>query len=98
LENALLHMLELAYWESEYERNQRQHRVHLNKARDGITHIIEESPSLKSYLAEILNVAYDTAWRNAETIMGREVRQECPWLLEQVGDDDFYPKPSRGAS
>ncbi|MBV8359495.1 MAG: DUF29 domain-containing protein [Deltaproteobacteria bacterium] len=33
LENALLHMLELAYWDAERERNQRQWRLHLKSAR-----------------------------------------------------------------
>jgi hypothetical protein len=40
-------MLELAYWEAEWEHNQRQWCLDLINARDGITNIIDDSPSLK---------------------------------------------------
>jgi hypothetical protein len=91
LQNALLHMLELAYWEAERERNQRQWHVHLINARDGIANIIEDSPSLKNYLAEILDVTYERARREAETLIGRHLPEKCEWTLTQVRDDTFYP-------
>jgi hypothetical protein len=92
LQNALVHMLELAYWESERERN-RQWRVHLINARDGIANIIEDSPSLKNYLADIVDVTYERARREAETLIGHELPKKCQWTLEQVRDDTFYPEP-----
>ena len=63
LQNALLHMLELVYWEAERERNQRQWRDHLINARNGIANIIEDSPSLENYLAEILDASCEYARR-----------------------------------
>jgi len=36
LESALLHMLELAYWDAERERNHWQWRLHLKNARRGM--------------------------------------------------------------
>jgi len=94
LRNALLYMLELAYWEAEREHNQRQWHLHLIDARDGITSIIEDSPSLKIYLAEILDVTYKRAHREAETLIGRQLPEKCEWTLTQVRDDDFYPDPA----
>ena len=94
LQNAFLHMLELAYWEAERERNQRQWCVHLINARNGITNIIEDSPSLENYLAEILDVAYERARREVETLIGRHLPEECEWTLAQVRDDSFYPDPA----
>ncbi|MBV8452361.1 MAG: DUF29 domain-containing protein [Deltaproteobacteria bacterium] len=93
LQNALMHMLELAYWEAERERNQRQCRIHLINARDEITNIIEDSPSLKNYLAEILDVTYERARREAETLIGRPLPEKCEWTLDQVRNDSFYPGP-----
>ena len=94
LQNALVHMLELAYWEAEREHNQRQWRLHLINARDGITNIIEDSPSLKNYLAEILGVTYERARREAETLIGQQLPEKCEWTLPQVRDDTFYPNPA----
>jgi hypothetical protein len=94
LQHALEHMLELAYWETERESNQRQWLDHLNNARDGITNIIEDSPSLRNYLPEVLNAAYERARARAENRMGRQLPEELPWSLEQIRDDTFYPTPS----
>jgi hypothetical protein len=94
LQNALLHMLELAYWEAEWEHNQRQWCLDLINARDGITNIIDDSPSLKNYLAEILDVTYERACREAETLTGRHFPEKCEWALAQVRDDTFYPDPA----
>jgi hypothetical protein len=94
LQNALMHMLELAYWEAERERNQRQWRIHLSNARDGIANIIEDSPSLKNYLAESLDVTYERARRDVETLTGRQLPDKCEWTLAQIRDDTFYPDPA----
>jgi hypothetical protein len=96
LENALLHMLELAYWDTERERNQRQWRLHLNNARRGMAVILEDSPSLARYLADIFDRSYQAARRDAETLTGGQLPENCEWTLEQVRNDDFYPSaPSR---
>jgi hypothetical protein len=89
-----VHMLELAYWEAEWDRNQRQWRIHLSNARDGIVNIIEDSPSLKNYLAESLDVTYERARRDVETLTGRQLPDKCEWTLAQIRDDTFYPGPA----
>jgi hypothetical protein len=70
LENALLHMLELAYGQSGRGRNGRQWRDHLINARHGIADIIEDSPSLKNYLSEVFEATYVRA-------AGLKVKRGC---------------------
>jgi len=91
LQNALLHMLELKYWNAARERNQRQWRDHLINARNGITIIVEDSPSLEYYLTDILDASYDHARHRAENRIGRRLPAKCEWTLAQVRDDNFYP-------
>jgi len=93
LENALLHLLQLAYWETGRERNQRQWRDHLIDARNGITYIIEDSPSLGNYLPENVDATYERACHRAESLIGRELSEKCPWTLEQLRSDTFFPDP-----
>jgi uncharacterized membrane protein YidH (DUF202 family) len=55
---------------------------------------LEMSPSLKAYLSEALEKAYPKAVQLAhkETKLAKEsFPKDCPYLLEQILDDDFYP-------
>src|SRR5689334_20307982 len=45
LRNVLLHMLELAYWDSERARDHRQWRQHLINARAEMMAVLEDSPA-----------------------------------------------------
>ena len=94
LQNALLHLLELEYWDAERGRNQRQWRRYLINARNAMAIILEDSPSLERYLAEIFERTYQVARREAENLMGLQLPQNCEWTLQQVRDDSFYPKPA----
>jgi hypothetical protein len=94
LQNALLHLLELAYWDAERERNQRQWRQHLINARNAMAIILEDSPSLERYLAEVFGRTYEVARREAENLIGLPLPQNCEWTLQQVRDDTFYPEPA----
>ena len=95
LRNALVHMLELAYWERERERNQRQWRQHLINARSEMVAILEDSPSLERYLVGSFEQTYRAARREAETLIGRQLPEKCQWTLEQIRNDTFFPE--RGA-
>jgi hypothetical protein len=94
LRNALLHLLELAYWDSERDRNQRQWRLHLVNARTEMLAIVEDSPSLERYLAEIFEQTYQAARREAEIVIGAQLPEKCDWTVEQVRSDTFYPAPA----
>jgi Domain of unknown function DUF29 len=94
LRNALLHMLELAYWEAEQERNQRLWRQHLMNARSEMVAILEDSPSLERYIGDIFEQTYQAARREAEMLVGPRLPEKCPWTLEQVRSDTFLPDPA----
>ena len=58
--------------------------------------ILEDSPSMAGYLADIFERSYQAARGDAETLIGCQIPENCEWTLEQVRDDDFYPStPSR---
>ena len=58
--------------------------------------ILEDSPSMAGYLADIFERGYQAARGDAETLIGCQIPENCEWTLEQVRDDDFYPStPSR---
>jgi len=55
---------------------------------------LDMSPSLKAYLSEALEKAYPKAVQLAhkETKLSKDsFPTNCPYLLEQILDDDFYP-------
>jgi len=55
---------------------------------------LEMSPSLKAYLSEALEKAYPKAIQLAhkETKLSKDsFPTNCPYSLEQILDDDFYP-------
>lgn len=94
LRNALVHMLELAYWDTGRERNQRQWRQHLINARNEMAVVLEDSPSLVSYLADVFERTYQAARKEAENVIGRPLPAGCEWTLEQVCSESFYPNPA----
>ena len=91
LENALLQLLQLAHWDAERERNERQWRLHLINARSGMARLLEDSPSLGRHLVDIFNASYQIARRQAETLIGVQLPQKCEWTLAEVRNDSFYP-------
>lgn len=94
LRNALLHLLELAYWDSERNRNQRQWRLHLVNARTEMSAILEDSPSLERYLSEVFEQSYHAGRREAEIVIGTQLPERCEWTVEQVRSDTFFPCPA----
>ena len=62
--------------------------------RRGIKRLIKESPSLKTYPAEILAEAYDEARDDAirETeLPAQTFSQVCPYPINEILDHDFLP-------
>lgn len=64
-------------------------------ARFAIASIIEDSPSLRNYPAELLEVAYQQA-RNKDpenpAVDTRQFPISCPWTLAQVLDERYWPE------
>jgi hypothetical protein len=62
-------------------------------AADGLAKIVDDSPSLQGYRAEVFTKAYAAARRRAARLLGRQdLPKECPWPLEQVTDESFWPE------
>jgi hypothetical protein len=94
LRNALLHMLELAYWQTAREHNQRQWRDHLMNARDGMTGIIEDSPSLEHYLGKSSMTVISTPAAGLKSALGGSSRTNVSGRWRRYGTTPFYPGPA----
>jgi len=55
--------------------------------------VLKDSPSLKPFVAEVLEDAYQLGrvWAENETGAMHLPEEKCPWTAERVQDDDFYP-------
>ncbi|GCA74787.1 hypothetical protein MiTe_01613 [Microcystis aeruginosa NIES-2520] len=98
LTRLLEHLLKLVYWESELEYNQRGWKNEIRNFRLGIQQIIEDSPSLKPYLAEIFSSCYQNARKlfldlsgMAENLVG--LAPIC--TIEQALNEDWFPEISK---
>jgi len=63
--------------------------------RSGIVDLLKENPSLKRFLSDAIIESYPTALKSAiaETGLLKSVfPNECPYTIEQLLDDNFYPK------
>lgn len=92
----LEHLLKLAYWESERERNANHWSREVRAFRIQIDDLLSTSPSLKPYIREVFEDAYTKARRLAATEMGVKPRTlpESPvFTLEQTLDDNWFPIP-----
>jgi chromosome segregation ATPase len=89
------HLLKLKYWEAEIQRNERHWQSEILNFRQQIQDEIEDSPSLKPYLQQILNECYQDARKLASiaSTLSLDVFPEVPIAnLEQVLDEDWLPK------
>jgi hypothetical protein len=95
LQNLFVHLLKWAY---EPERRSNSWKATINASRDNIQDLLEESPSLRSVLGELLaeSKAYSRAVRDAveETEKKVQFPMESPWTLDQLLDSDFLPTKS----
>jgi hypothetical protein len=89
----LMHLLKWAY--------QPEHRSGswsstVIEQRESLIDLIRESPSLRTYPADVLAQQYTVARRlaAAETDLSlQHFPEQCPFTIEQVLDPDFMPKP-----
>jgi hypothetical protein len=69
-------------------------RLSTANARDEIVDLLDDNPSLKSVLDEVMASAYRYARRRAaiETEMGEEAfPAQCPWSFAEAMDEGFWP-------
>lgn len=87
----LLHLLKGKYQEV---RRGRSWELTIEEQRIKFTETLEENPGLKPALNEIVRKAYKLAVIRAskETKISKNIFLEyCPWSLEQISNDSFYP-------
>jgi hypothetical protein len=88
----LLHLLK---WKYQDVRRGRGWELSIDEQRLRFVETLEENPGLKPKIDEILKKAYQYAVLQAarETNISKNVfPSECPWLLNQITDDSFYPE------
>ncbi len=96
LQNALHHLLKLTYWTAELQRNQAHWRIDARNARRAVKRIIQDNKSFLNYAADYFPKAYEYAREDAEDLIGRSLPETCPWTLDQVLDESFWPEPANG--
>jgi predicted transcriptional regulator len=94
LRNLWEHLLKLKYWQSEVERNQFHWKGEIRNFRKQIQDELEDSPSLKNYLHEILGECYEDAKQivSDKSQLPLETFPESAIApLEQVLDENWFP-------
>jgi hypothetical protein len=87
----LTHLLK---WQHLPHTRSKNERLNIEVYRDHYFEVLTENPSLNPLLPDILGNAYRLAKINAaqETELDTHVfASECPWTLEQITDDNFFP-------
>ncbi|TRV49684.1 MAG: DUF29 domain-containing protein [Microcystis panniformis Mp_MB_F_20051200_S9] len=98
LTRLLEHLLKLVYWQSELEYNQRVRKNEIRNFRLGIQQIIEDSPSLKSYLSEIFLPCYQNTRKLFLDLSGMAenlVSLAPICTIEQALNEDCFPEISK---
>lgn len=84
----------LLKWEYQPERRSRSWLNTIRIQRIDTLELLEENPSLKPYLQEVLQKAYikGIALASGETNLPvKTFPQDCPYMLEEILSDRFYP-------
>lgn len=99
LENRLIILLlHLLKWQYQFGYQSRSWELSIKDQRQKLARHLQENPSLKSKLPEILAHAYDHAVNEAhrETSIAKYTfPRTCPYTYDQMTDDGFWPEPYR---
>ena len=90
--NLVIVLLHLLKWQYQLDRRSQSWKLSIVKHRIRIEETLEDSPSLKGYLVEILEKQYQKAIRlaSAETELSIEAfPSECPYSISEVLEDDL---------
>jgi hypothetical protein len=85
----------LLKWQFQPQRRSGSWQASISEQRIQIVEQLEESPSLNNLLVEGILIAYPKAITLAakETGLPKTMfPKECPYSIEQLLDDDFYPR------
>jgi Domain of unknown function DUF29 len=84
----------LLKWQHQVSKRSRSWLMTLRVQRRETQTLLEENPSLKPYLEEVLQISYikGIALASGETNLPRKTFPEnCPYTLEEILSDRFYP-------
>ena len=91
LEQIIRHLLLLEYWNNEYEKNHRHWRSEIVNFRTQINKRM--TTNYKNYLQENLPEIYQQARKYVKEKSGLDsFPHDCPYLLEQLLNEDWWPK------
>ncbi len=94
LARLIAHLLKWQHQPEQRRLSENSWRATIENARREIRKLLRENPGLKSRLLELFSEAYPQGvdWAVIETNLSRSVfPAACPWSLEQVMDDGFWP-------
>ena len=95
LARLLAHLLKWAYQPKRRPTSHNSWRATINHARQSINEILDESPGLGTQLPQMLAVGYRDALAQVleETGLPEQTFPgTCPWSLEQIMAEDFWPE------
>jgi len=95
LENRLVMLLQhLLKWQFQPSHQGRSWRLTIEEQRREIPYVIEDNPSLKNALDDIVQRAYAKATKAAASETDLPILtfpQKCPWSFDLAVSDDFFP-------
>jgi Domain of unknown function DUF29 len=94
LARLLGHLLKWSYQPEARRLSEHSWRATIEHARVTVRELVEENPSLKPVLHELLPPAYRDALAQAveeSNLPKKTFPATCPWSLEEVQDDSFWP-------
>jgi len=100
LKQLLKHLLK---WQFGPSRRSASWRKTIRATRHEIEDLLEDSPSLKGSLPDLLPKAYERALGDAADEMklsqqqASRLPQSCPWTFEEFISADFWPERARGS-
>ncbi len=90
LQQIIRHLLLLQYWESEHDRNYRHWRAEIFSFRTQINERM--TTNFHNYLSQNLTKIYKKARKYVTEKSGlNNLPQQCPYTLEQLLDEDWFP-------
>jgi len=86
----LIHLLK---WHYQPAKQSESWRASVSEARQRIEDVLSDNPSLRAFPAEALPSAYRLAIldRTIRRLELRHLPEACPWTIEDVLRDDFWP-------
>jgi hypothetical protein len=90
LNRLIEHIFKLKYWTSEGDRNRNNWRIEITNFRREAKSILEDSPSLKKYLAENYLFWYDKSVKGLQKSKVFDLPNHEPISLDEMLDDNYF--------